>query len=136
MEKQLENPEKKKKAKQPSQPSSAQPGRAPAPPNRWDPPVSGNFLSRAPSLSPSLPRGARLSAPVSCPRAPLPSLPQGPSSPVTEPLPRTPLISLSTPWASPVSFALPAPAVDQRARTRARRRDPQPRRSTHAPAPF
>jgi hypothetical protein len=72
MEKQLENPEKKKKAKQPSHPSSAQPGRAPAPHDRWDPLDSGNFLSRAPSLSCPLPRGARLSAPVSSPARPSP----------------------------------------------------------------
>jgi hypothetical protein len=70
MEKQLENLEKKKKAKQPSRPSSAQPGRAPAPPKRWDPPVSGNSHSRVPSLSRSLPSGARLSAPVSSPARP------------------------------------------------------------------
>jgi hypothetical protein len=45
MEKQFENPEKKKKAKQPSRPSSAQPGRAPArpPSDRWEPTVSGGF---------------------------------------------------------------------------------------------
>jgi hypothetical protein len=45
MEKQLENPEKKKKAKQLSRPSSAQPGRAPALPDRWAPLVSSGFCS-------------------------------------------------------------------------------------------
>jgi hypothetical protein len=45
----------------------AQSGRALAPPYRWDPPVSGNFLSRMSSLSRSLPSGAKLSVPVSSP---------------------------------------------------------------------
>jgi hypothetical protein len=55
---------------QPSRPNSAQPGRALAPPARWTPPVSGSPLSRAPSLSRSLPSGADLSAPVSSPARP------------------------------------------------------------------
>jgi hypothetical protein len=65
MEKQLENLGKKKKAKQPS---SAQPGRAPARPRRL---TSGIHLSAATpspalsSLSRSLPSGAKLSVPVS-----------------------------------------------------------------------
>jgi hypothetical protein len=40
MEKELENPDKKKRIKQPSRPKSAQPGRAPAPLDRRTPPVS------------------------------------------------------------------------------------------------
>jgi hypothetical protein len=52
-EKELENSEKKEKRKQPSRPGLAQPGRAPAPPDGWTPPVSGSSLSRArpPSLA-------------------------------------------------------------------------------------
>jgi hypothetical protein len=49
MEKELENPEKKKRRKQPK---PAQPGRAPASPDRRTPPVSGSSpLPRALSLS-------------------------------------------------------------------------------------
>jgi hypothetical protein len=56
MKKQLENPEKKKKAKHPSRPSSTQPGHAPASPDRWapvaSPPHPFSFsLRRGPSLS-------------------------------------------------------------------------------------
>jgi hypothetical protein len=50
--------------------------------------------------------------------------------------PCTPSLSLSASWAFPVSSAIPAPAVDQRARTRSHRRDPRPRRFAHALAPF
>jgi hypothetical protein len=77
MEKQLENLEKKKKAKQPSRPSSAQPGRVPARPRRL---TGGIHLSAStsspapPSLSRPLPSGARLSVPVSPARTPLSSL--------------------------------------------------------------
>jgi hypothetical protein len=72
MEKQLENLGKKEKGKQPSQPSSAQPGRAPA---RQRCLTGGIHLSTttsspAPSLSRSQPSGARLSAPVSSPARP------------------------------------------------------------------
>jgi hypothetical protein len=71
------------------------------------------------------------------PRVPLLSLSREPVLPGAEPLPPHPFsLSLSAPWAFPVSSALLAPAVDQRARTRARRRDPRPRRSAHTPAPF
>jgi hypothetical protein len=136
MEKQLENPEKKKKAKQPSRPSSAQRARAPAPPDRWAPPVSGGFCPACfppPSLCPVGPTCRRQL--FSPPRAPLPSPSRGAALPDAEPLPRAPF-SLSAPWAFPVNSAVPAPAVDQRARTRVSRRDPRPRRSAHAPAPF
>jgi hypothetical protein len=54
IEKELEKPEKKKKGKAAQQPSSAQPGRAPTPPDRLALPVSGCFLSRTLSLSLSL----------------------------------------------------------------------------------
>jgi hypothetical protein len=64
MEKELENPEKKKRIKQPSRPKSAQPGHAPAPSDRRTPPISGSSPSRAPSLPRSVPSGADLSVPV------------------------------------------------------------------------
>jgi hypothetical protein len=86
-----------------------------------------------PSLCPVGPTCRRQLLP---PRAPLfPLCPTGPFYQTPSRCPVCPF-SLSTPWASPVSSALPAPAVDQRARTRARRRDPRPRHSAHAPAPF
>jgi hypothetical protein len=59
MKKELENLEKKEKGKQPNslagpaRPSQAR-ARAPAPPDRRTPPVSGSSPSRAPSLSLSL----------------------------------------------------------------------------------
>jgi hypothetical protein len=59
--------EKEKNEMQPSRPNSAQLGRAPAPPDKWDQPISGSSLSRALPLSLSLPTGADLSAPVSSP---------------------------------------------------------------------
>jgi hypothetical protein len=49
--------------------------------------------------------------------------------------PRVPF-SLSAPWASPVSSAFFALAVDQRVRTRARRRVSRPRRPPMRPAPL
>jgi hypothetical protein len=66
-------------------------------------------------------------------RTPLPSLPRGPALPGAEPLPRAPL-SLSVPWTLPVSSALPAPVVDRRVRTRARRRNSRPRRPPTRPS--
>jgi hypothetical protein len=66
MEKELENPDKKKRIKQPSRPKSAQPGRAPAPPDRrtplprvlpislstrWGRPVGAGYFARSLSLS-------------------------------------------------------------------------------------
>jgi hypothetical protein len=96
----------------------AQPGRTPAPPDRWDPPVSGNFLSHAA-------RALSLSLAAQCGQA----IGVGFFA-------SAPLLSLSAPCAFPVSSALPALAVDQRARTRARRWDPRPRRSAQAPSPF
>jgi hypothetical protein len=138
MEKELENPEKKKRRKQPK---PAQPGRAPARPCR----LTGGLhlsaavpLSRARSLSRSLPAGTNLSAPVSFTRA-LPlslCVSRGPGSPVAEPLPPCVPFSLSTSWACLVSSAFPALVVDRRVRTRARRQVSRPRRPPTRPAPF
>jgi hypothetical protein len=135
MEKELENPEKKK-IKQPSRPKLAQPGHAPAPSDRRTPPVSGSSPSHAPSLSRSLPAGANLSASVFFTRALPLSLSRGPGSQVAEPLPRVPLSSLSAPWACPVSSAPSTLAVDRRVRTRTRRRISRPQRPPTRPAPF
>jgi hypothetical protein len=109
MEKQIEIPGKRKKEKA----KAAQPGRAPASPNRWVPPVSGGSLPRALSLPLSLPSGAGLLAPVAFPHAPT--------------------LSLVALWDRPVSSAFPAPAVDQHARTRAR--TPRSRATSPAHAP-
>jgi hypothetical protein len=107
------------------------------------PPLTGRPRLSAPdcpalsslSLSRLLPSGAKLSAPVSS-HAPLLSLLCGPVFLVVESLPRALVLSLSASWASPVSSTLPAPAVDQRARTRARRRNPQPRHPPTRPSSF
>jgi hypothetical protein len=139
MEKELENPEKKKRIKQPTQPKSAQPGRAPARPRCLigGPRLSAaDPLSRACSLSRSLPSGADLSVLVFFTRALPLSLSRGPGSPVAESLPRAHLSSLSAPWACPVSSAPSVLAVDRRVRTRARRRISRPRRPPTRPAPF
>jgi hypothetical protein len=97
MEKQLGNPEKKKKEKekQPRRPSSAKPGRAPAPPDRWATPVSGSFCPRAlaPSLPPSLPHL------ISRSPAPARALPT-PSDLAGDPRP--------PPWSSSLSKAAPS----------------------------
>jgi hypothetical protein len=134
MEKQLENPEKKKKAKQPSRPSSAQLGRAPATPDRWDPPVSGNSLPR------TLLSLARCLVVPSCrrrfirPRAPLLSALWARFASRRVIAPARPF-SLSASWASPVSSALPAPPWTS-ARALARRRNPRPLRSPTRPCSF
>jgi hypothetical protein len=141
MEKELENPEKKKRIKQPSQPKSTQPGRAPARPHRL---TGGPCLSAVDPLSParslSLSLSTQWGRPVDAsflhPRAPSLSLSRGPGSPVAEPLPRAPLSSLSVSWACPVSSAPSALAVDRRVRTRARHRVSRPRRPPTRPAPF
>jgi hypothetical protein len=94
--KRIRKSREKEKGKAAQQPSSAQPGRAPTLPDRWDPPISESFLSHFLSLSLSL--SARWGRPVGascfplC--APLPSLPRGPVLPGAEPLPRAPLFSL------------------------------------------
>jgi hypothetical protein len=107
MEKELENPEKKKRRKQPKPAQLAQPGRAPAPPDRRTLHVSGNFpLSRAlcplgptcrcqfssPSRSLSLClAGPDRQSPSCCPACPFSSLSlhRGPSLSVP-PLPHSP----------------------------------------------
>jgi hypothetical protein len=139
MEKQLENPEKKKKAKQPSRPNSAQPGRAPASPRRL---TGGHHLSAAVSaparspLSLSAEWGQLVGA--SCFPLLAPLFPLCLAGPFCQALSRCPArpFSLSALWASPVSSTVPTPAVDQRARTRSRRRDPRPRRPPTRPSSF
>jgi hypothetical protein len=64
------------------------------------------------------------------------SLSRGPGSPVTESLPPCVPFSLSASWAYLVSSVFPAPAVDRRVRTRARRQVSRSRRSPTRPAPF
>jgi hypothetical protein len=127
----------KGKAAQPAQVSAARPrARAPAPPDRWTPPVSGSFPLRAPSLA-HCPVGPTCRRRFPSPALSLSlSLSRGPGPLVTEPLPRTPLSSLSTSWACPVSSAPSALAMDRRMRTRARHRISRPRRPLTRPAPF
>jgi hypothetical protein len=134
MEKELENPEKKKRIKQPSRPKSAQAGRAPACLRRLS---MADPLFRACSLSRSLLAGADLPVPVTSPSLSLSlcvCVSRGPGTPVAEPLPRAPLSSLSAPWACPISSA--ALTVDRRVRTRARHRISRPRPPPTRPAPF
>ena len=90
--------------------------RAPASPDRWVPPISGNPLPRTPSLTLSLASGAMLSAPVSTPTCPssLSALRACFASPRAV-NPARPS-SLSAPWACAVSSAFPVPVVDQRTR--------------------
>jgi hypothetical protein len=131
MEKQLENPGKKKMAMEPSRPRQA------ARPRR----LTGGIHLSAATPYPALSSLSLARCPVgpSCrrrflrPRAPLLSLRCGPVLPVVESLPRAPVLSLAASWASPVSSALLAPVVDQRARTRSRRRNPRPRRPPTRP---
>jgi hypothetical protein len=116
MEKELENPEKKKRRKQPSRPTK--PSQA-ARPRRLTggPRLSAAVLPRArpPSLA-RCPVGPICRHQFSSPCAPSLSLSRGPGSPVAEPLPSP----LSAPWTLHVSFAPSALAVDRRVRTRAR----------------
>jgi hypothetical protein len=106
IEKELENPEKKKKE---MQPNLDQPGRAPAPPDRRTPPVSGSPLSCALSLSRSLPSGADLSAPVSSPTRPSSlSASRAWFASCRAVAPRVPF-SFSTLWACPVRSPPPSP---------------------------
>jgi hypothetical protein len=135
--KELENPEKKKRRKQPSRPTK--PSQA-ARPRRLTggPRLSAAILPRArpPSLA-RCPVGPTCRCRFSSSAHSLSlSLSRGPGSPVAEPLPRTPLSPLSAPWACPVSFAPSALVVDQRVRNRARRRISQPRRPPTRLAPF
>jgi hypothetical protein len=136
MEKELENPEKKKKESNPAaHPTHLSPARprapAPAPPDRWTPPVSGSSPARALSLPRSLAAlrdqlvGASFPSPA---RSPSLSLFRGPGSLATEPLPPRVPFSLSAPWTLPIRSAFPAPTVDRRVRTCARHRVSRPRR--------
>jgi hypothetical protein len=106
------------------------------PPNRRTPPVSGNSPSRAPSLSRSLPSGTSLSVPVTSPaRSPSLSVSRARFASRRAVAPRVPF-TLSTPWTYLVSSTFLTPVVDQRVRTRARRRVSRPRRPPTHPALF
>jgi hypothetical protein len=144
MEKQLENPGKKKKPKQPSRPSSAQPGRArpraraPAPPDRWAPPVSGGSLparSLSPSICPVGPGCRRQFPPPSRPSSLSASRARFARHRVVAPA--RPL-SLSRCTVGP---PLPAPPSPRPSWTKARalahdRWNPRPHRPPTSPAPF
>jgi hypothetical protein len=123
MEKQLENPGKKEKPKQPKPVHQAQ-QRAPAP--ALLPPLTGGPRLSAPGLPRtllSLLLAAQWGQDVGAgffDRAPLfPLCLAGPvrQSPSRCSV-RSPSLSLSASWASPVSSALPALAVDQRMHSR------------------
>jgi hypothetical protein len=139
IEKELENPEKRKRESSPVGPLSlARPrARAPALPNRRTPPVNGSSpLPLSLSLSLSARWGQSIGASF-----PLPA--RSPSLSVSRTriasrraVARTPLSSLPMPWASLVSSAFSALAVDRRVRTCARRRVSRPRRPPTRPIPF
>jgi hypothetical protein len=140
IEKELENPEKRKRESSPVGPlSPARPrARAPALPDRRTPAVSGSSpLPRALSLPCSLPARADLLALVFLrQRALLLSLSRGPGSPVPSRCPRaSPFLSLCH---GPSLSDPPSPrvAVDRRMRTRARRRVSRPRRPPTRPTLF
>jgi hypothetical protein len=140
IEKELENLEKRKRESSPIGPlSPARPrARAPTPPDRRTPPVSGSsplpralslslFARRGRSVGASFPSSAR-SLSLSISRTRIAS---------HRAVARTPLSSLPAPWASPVSSPSPRSlAVDQRVRTRARRQVSRPRRPPTRLAPF
>jgi hypothetical protein len=84
-----------------------------------------------------LPSRPNLSTPVtSTARSTSLSLSRGPGSQVPNRCPPHAPFSLSTPWACLVRSAFLTPAVDQRVRTRARRRVSRPRRPPTRLAPF
>jgi hypothetical protein len=87
MEKQIEIPGKRKRPKQPSRPNSAQPGRAPAPLDRWVPPISDDSLPCALSLPLSAQWGRAVGASCLRSRIPLPLCLMGPPRQRIEPLP-------------------------------------------------
>jgi hypothetical protein len=139
MEKELENPEKKEKGKQPSSLASpARPSQATRPRRlTGGPRLSAALLPRARPLPLAhCPVGPICRRKYSSLRAPSLSLSRGPRSPVVEPLPRVPLSSLSAPWAYPLSSVPSALVVDRRVRTRACCRISRPRRPPMRPAPF
>jgi hypothetical protein len=135
MEKELENPRKKKKPFRPKPAHQAQ-SRARLPPLTGGPRLSAP-VSRACPLSRSLPSRGRsvgasyfarsLSLSLSVSRARFAS---------AEPLPPCVPFILSAPWTLPVRSTFLAPAVDQRMRTRARRRVSRPRRPPTCPTTF
>jgi hypothetical protein len=122
----------------PSQPNSAQPGRAPTRPRRLTGGPCLSAVALSPARSPSLARcpvGPTYRRRFLHPRAPPLSLPRGPRSPVAEPLPRaSPFLSLRCGPA--LSYPPPALAVHRRVRTRGRRRISRPRRPPMRLAPF
>jgi hypothetical protein len=134
MEKELDNPEKKKRRKQPSRPTK--PSKA-ARPRRLTggPRQSEAVLPRA--RPPSL---ALYSVGLTCRRqfpSPVCSLSVSWTRFASaEPLPPLVLFSLSVSWACLVSSAFPALVVDWRVRIRARRRVSRPRRPPTRPTPF
>jgi hypothetical protein len=89
---------------------------------------------RSLSLSLSTRWGQPVGASHSPLHAPLPSLSHGPAQPGAQSLPHAPLFSLSAPWTLLVSFALRAPVVDWRVRTRARCQNSWPRRPPTRPS--
>jgi hypothetical protein len=119
---------------QPSRPNSAQTGHVPALPDRRTPLVSGSPFSRALSLPRCL-VGPTCRRQLLRPRAPPLSASRARFASCRAVAPRVPF-SFSALWACPVSSALPAPAVDRRVRTCARRRVSRPRRPPTRPAPF
>jgi hypothetical protein len=140
MEKQLENPGKKKKPKQPSRPSSAQPGHALARPCR----LTGGL-----HLSAAVPFPTRSLSPSLCPvrpgcrcQLPPPSRPFSLSAlrarfarhrAVAPARPLSLSLRRGTP---PISSAFPAPVVDQRARIRAHLPESSATSPAHAPSSF
>jgi hypothetical protein len=93
-------------------------------------------LSRAPSLSRSLPSGANLSVPVSFARSLSLSLClAGPVRQCRAVVPARPFL-LTVSWACPISSTPSALAVDRRVRTRARRRVSRSRHPPTRPAPL
>jgi hypothetical protein len=88
------------------QPSSAQPGRAPAPPNRRTPPVSNNSPSCVPSLSRSLPMGLTCRCQFPSPARSLSLCLAGPVRQLSSHCPARPLFSLCA-VELPCQFCLP-----------------------------
>jgi hypothetical protein len=139
IEKELENPEKRKRESSPFGPLSPARPRAsvPAPFDRRTPPASGSSpLPRALSLSLSARWGRSVGASFPSPAC-SPSLSVSRTRIASRrAIARTPLSSLPAPWASPISSVFSALAVDRRVCTCARHRVSRPRRPPTRPAPF
>jgi hypothetical protein len=136
MEKQIEIPGKKKKPKQPSRPSSAQPGHAPTLPDRWVPPISSGSLPRMLSLPLSTQWDQVVGASCLRPRAPLHLCLTASPHQCAEPLPpRARSLSLRRGTALS-ALPSPRPVVDQNARTRARTPRSSATWPAHAPSSF